>query len=111
MAWSTVTIGMVSSKPEDCGVSFLSRSSYKVSMYTCVCAREFIYFVENNSIKTSLKRVSRNCCSQSECSSSVVTLDIRSIFLRYKLLKMKDCYFSCIEMYISQQEIIFMISE
>jgi len=30
MAWSTVTIGMVSSKPEDCGVSFLSRSSYKV---------------------------------------------------------------------------------
>ncbi|OAD52170.1 Voltage-gated potassium channel subunit beta-2 [Eufriesea mexicana] len=29
MAWSTVTIGMVSSKPEDCGVSFLSRSSYK----------------------------------------------------------------------------------
>lgn len=32
MAWSTVTIGMVSSKPEDCGVSFLSRSSYKVSV-------------------------------------------------------------------------------
>ncbi|XP_026301969.1 voltage-gated potassium channel subunit beta-3 isoform X5 [Apis mellifera] len=30
MAWSTVTIGMVSSKPEDCGVSFFSRSSYKV---------------------------------------------------------------------------------
>ena len=30
MAWSTVTIGMVSSKPDDCGVSFLSRSSYKV---------------------------------------------------------------------------------
>ncbi|KAG7201480.1 hypothetical protein KM043_004240 [Ampulex compressa] len=29
MAWSTVTIGMVSSKPEDYGVSFLSRSSYK----------------------------------------------------------------------------------
>ncbi|XP_026301967.1 voltage-gated potassium channel subunit beta-2 isoform X4 [Apis mellifera] len=29
MAWSTVTIGMVSSKPEDCGVSFFSRSSYK----------------------------------------------------------------------------------
>ncbi|XP_057333403.1 voltage-gated potassium channel subunit beta-1 isoform X2 [Microplitis mediator] len=28
MAWSTVTIGMVS-KPDDCGVSFLSRSSYK----------------------------------------------------------------------------------
>lgn len=32
MAWSTVTIGMVSSKPEDCGVSFLSRSSYKVNI-------------------------------------------------------------------------------
>ncbi|XP_017799410.1 PREDICTED: voltage-gated potassium channel subunit beta-2 isoform X2 [Habropoda laboriosa] len=29
MAWSTVTIGMVSAKPEDYGVSFLSRSSYK----------------------------------------------------------------------------------
>ncbi|XP_017877055.1 voltage-gated potassium channel subunit beta-2 isoform X3 [Ceratina calcarata] len=29
MAWSTVTIGMVSSKPDDYGVSFLSRSSYK----------------------------------------------------------------------------------
>ncbi|XP_011313874.1 voltage-gated potassium channel subunit beta-2 [Fopius arisanus] len=29
MAWSTVTIGMVSSKPDDSGVSFLSRSSYK----------------------------------------------------------------------------------
>ncbi|KAH0535835.1 voltage-gated potassium channel subunit beta-2 [Cotesia glomerata] len=28
MAWSTVTIGMVS-KPDECGVSFLSRSSYK----------------------------------------------------------------------------------
>lgn len=31
MAWSTVTIGMVSAKPEDYGVSFLSRSSYKVT--------------------------------------------------------------------------------
>ncbi|XP_046422711.1 voltage-gated potassium channel subunit beta-2 isoform X2 [Neodiprion virginianus] len=29
MAWSTVTIGMVSTKSEDCGMSFLSRSSYK----------------------------------------------------------------------------------
>ncbi|XP_043286141.1 voltage-gated potassium channel subunit beta-2 isoform X2 [Venturia canescens] len=29
MAWSTVTIGMVSPKPDDCGVSLLSRSSYK----------------------------------------------------------------------------------
>lgn len=66
MAWSTVTIGMVSSKPEDCGVSFLSRSSYKVSMYTYIqcmyvrvnkCVSEFIYFVENNSIKTSHKSV------------------------------------------------------
>lgn len=30
MAWSTVTIGMVSAKTEDCGMSFLSKSSYKV---------------------------------------------------------------------------------
>ncbi|XP_012288261.1 voltage-gated potassium channel subunit beta-2 [Orussus abietinus] len=34
MAWSTVTIGMVSAKPEDCGVSFLSRSSYKYSSFS-----------------------------------------------------------------------------
>ena len=31
MAWSTITIGMASSKPEDGMSSLLSRSSYKVS--------------------------------------------------------------------------------
>lgn len=35
MAWSTVTIGMVSPKPDDCGVSLLSRSSYKVQKRRC----------------------------------------------------------------------------
>lgn len=30
MAWSTVTIGMVSPKPEDCGMNFFSKSSFKV---------------------------------------------------------------------------------
>ncbi|XP_066584450.1 voltage-gated potassium channel subunit beta-2 isoform X2 [Prorops nasuta] len=40
MAWSTVTIGMASSKPDDCGMSFFSKSSYKEYAWKDKCAED-----------------------------------------------------------------------